>query len=256
MVYETVCPKGHALQVTEAHFGEQVNCPTCGEPFVVPDLSDEESSAGAQGAPSGFSAGSESSVMRKLTAFSHAGGRPMLAVGLLLVLISRGCDTIGSRSVDRTKTKAEIAENEFNDEWEGKRAGTRLAIVDLQKRQEAERKKEESDFESIKRQSDEITALQEKLSKSRENQQKALELFELGTWRELKIAARDADANNRINAYWRAVFFVFATIVLALGLLAVSWTAEGAERWVCLIMLAIITFSIYIVGTAWTGLPL
>ena len=244
MAYETVCPKGHRLQVTEAHFGEKVDCPTCGESFVVADMSDEEPSAGSYG------------MMRTLTAFSRIGGRPMLAVGLLLVLVSRGCDAIGRRSVDRIKTKAAIAEGRFNDEWEGKRAGIQLRIVGIEKWLEEERNKDDSDDEAISRRSKELTELQEKVSKSRQDQQKAQKLLELGEWRELDNAARHADANNKINAYWRVIFFVFATIILALGLLAVSWTAEGAERWVCLVMLAIITFSIYIVGTAWTGFPL
>ena len=61
--------------------------------------------------------------------------------------------------------------------------------------------------------------------------------------------------NNRINGYWREIFFVFATVILAVGLLAVSWVAEGTERMVCLIMLAILTFSIYIGGAAWINSP-
>ena len=86
-------------------------------------------------------------------------------------------------------------------------------------------------------------------------EQKAQKNLEAGAWRKLGIAARDAAANNQMNAYWREIFFVFATLILAVGLLAVSWTAQGAERWVCLIMLTILTFSIYIVGMAWTGIP-
>ena len=53
------------------------------------------------------------------------------------------------------------------------------------------------------------------------------------------------------------MLFVFGTIVLSFGLLIVSWTAQGAERWICLIMLAIITFSLYVGGIAWVaGLPI
>ena len=52
-------------------------------------------------------------------------------------------------------------------------------------------------------------------------------------------------------AYWREWVFVLSAIVLTIGLLAVSAIAEGAERLVCLIMLAIITFSIFIGGVAW-----
>ena len=44
---------------------------------------------------------------------------------------------------------------------------------------------------------------------------------------------------------------IFASIVLASGLLVVGWNADGAERWISLVMLAIITFSVYIGGLAW-----
>jgi uncharacterized membrane protein len=71
----------------------------------------------------------------------------------------------------------------------------------------------------------------------------------------LDIAARTAKTDHTINGYWRELFFVFAAIVLALGLMVVSWGAEGAERWVTLMMLAIITFSLFIGGLAWTAIP-
>ena len=30
-------------------------------------------------------------------------------------------------------------------------------------------------------------------------------------------------------------------------------TGEGAQKWICLIMLAIVTFSLYVGGSAWIG---
>ena len=59
-----------------------------------------------------------------------------------------------------------------------------------------------------------------------------------------------------MSAYWRESVFVVGTILLAFGLFIVSWSAQGAERWISLVMLAIITFSIYVVGLAWNGLPM
>ena len=256
MAYETVCPKGHRLQITRAHFGQSVDCPTCGEPFVVPDTSGEKPAEGSPGALGGSSAAGRSSGPGRLMPLARRAGHPMLAVGLVLVLFSRGCDVIGNRSVDRAKTKAKIAASRFDGQWEDKQARARLRIIDIEKRQEDERNKDEPDYDLISQWSKDIEAIQKEVAKFAEDQKKARELLELGKWRELNNAARDADANNKINAYWRAVFFVFATVVLALGLLAVSWTSDGAERWVCLIMLAIITFSIYIVGVAWIGLPI
>jgi hypothetical protein len=75
--------------------------------------------------------------------------------------------------------------------------------------------------------------------------------YERGAWRDLETNARIVKTNQQINGYWREIFFVFASIVLATGLLLVSWTAQGAERWVALMMLAVLTVSIYIGGVAW-----
>ena len=74
---------------------------------------------------------------------------------------------------------------------------------------------------------------------------------EAGPWRTLESNARSAMTSYQIDGYWRQIFFVFASIVLASGLLVVGWSAEGAERWISLVMLAIITFSVYIGGLAW-----
>jgi hypothetical protein len=48
--------------------------------------------------------------------------------------------------------------------------------------------------------------------------------------------------------------FVVGVVVLVLGLVSTSSVAQGAERWVCLIMLAILTFSIFIYNAGvWSG---
>ena len=37
------------------------------------------------------------------------------------------------------------------------------------------------------------------------------------------MAAREAGRRHKIDGYWRELFFVFAAVVLSLGLLIVSW---------------------------------
>ena len=71
---------------------------------------------------------------------------------------------------------------------------------------------------------------------------------------DLEKAARDARYNNAISGYWREYLFMLGTIILSLGLLSTGFSADGAAKWICLIMLAIITFSIYIGGIAWLGI--
>jgi hypothetical protein len=51
--------------------------------------------------------------------------------------------------------------------------------------------------------------------------------------------------------YWTEWVFVLGSILLMIGLILVGFTGVGAERIICLAMIAIITFSIYIGGIAW-----
>ena len=67
----------------------------------------------------------------------------------------------------------------------------------------------------------------------------------------MKIRARDAEANNNMWGFWRECLFLLGTVILIIGLLVASFFGKGADRWVCLIILAIVTFSIYVGGIAW-----
>jgi hypothetical protein len=249
MTYEAQCPKGHRLQVTEAHFRQTVSCPTCNTPFVVPDLG-----AAAHPAPHPAAHPAAAPVIdapllskprRKISLGNWSDlagkyGRAMLAVGLILVLFSRGCDVIGQRSVERAETKPEMAFNQFSDKWETKG-------LDIKKQLDALENKKTADPDD----KDKKSKLQDQLTELGKDFDKARKDFEASTMRDLRISARDADASNQLWGYWREIAFVSATVLLVLGLLAVSWSAQGAERAVCLIMMAIIAFSIFIGGIAW-----
>ena len=69
----------------------------------------------------------------------------------------------------------------------------------------------------------------------------------------MATAARNAEGNNTLWAFWRETAFVLGTVLLAVGLVAVGFSRTGPERWVCLVMLAIIVFSLYVGGIAWLG---
>jgi hypothetical protein len=73
------------------------------------------------------------------------------------------------------------------------------------------------------------------------------------TWHTLQINARDAEADAQSADYWHQWAFLIGTILLAFGLLVVGFNGVGAERWICLVILAILMFSVYVGGTVWTG---
>ena len=283
MSHEATCPKGHRVQITEIHFGKQVRCPTCDEPFMAPDLG-EKATPGpplpgnpANGGGNAVAAGSAMGSDR-LIRFSLLAGRPMLAVGLVLVMFSRGCDTIGNRAVKRAQAKQDLAKTKFENKQETARLKIQEKLNKIDDKAQQFRRKESRLNEEIAAETDadrraglrtELTNLQDarkaeaeadkeererltkELSELTDEQQTEQRDFDNGEYRDYRIAAEEATANNSINGYWRQIFFVFSSLVLAVGLLTVSWTSRGAERWICLVMLAILTFSIYIAGTAW-----
>jgi hypothetical protein len=67
-------------------------------------------------------------------------------------------------------------------------------------------------------------------------------------WKVLEEAARNATHNSQIRAYWYQWLFLLGSLCLVSGLLLVAFYEAGLERWLCLIMVAIIVFSLF-VGT-------
>ncbi len=67
----------------------------------------------------------------------------------------------------------------------------------------------------------------------------------------LEDKARDAGYAKRIHPYWHEWLFVLGSLVLVYGLLITGFGAAGPEKIVALVMLAILTFSIYVAGAPW-----
>ncbi|MEO8493663.1 MAG: DUF4339 domain-containing protein [Planctomycetota bacterium] len=148
-------------------------------------------------------------------------GRGLVVFGVLIVLMSRGCDSLGVRKVARLQALSETAESTFQRDWDREKS-------DLQDAQE----------------------LAKLNSKKTEEQQKLRQ----GKWADYKIAADDSESNNRMWAYWRQIGFLFGTMVLAVGLLFVTPTTEGPERWICLVMLTVILHSVYASNSVWSAM--
>ena len=113
-----VCPNGHRLQIQDAHAGRTITCPMCQSAFVAtpqpgggppgpPPVGGGEGAFTdmSGGAPVGPPAGGKRQKMSPAELATKANwllGKPLLFVGLVLVLFGRGCDAISMRSVGRT----------------------------------------------------------------------------------------------------------------------------------------------------------
>ncbi len=153
-----------------------------------------------------------------MTQLIRSVGRGLVVFGVLVVLMSRGCDSLGERKIARLHALADSAEPAFQRDWD--REKNRL-----------------KDPQAIAKLNSEKT--------------KELESLRQGKWADYQVAADESDSNNRMWAYWRHLGFLFGTMVLAVGLLFVTPTTEGPERWICLVMLTVILYSVYASNSVW-----
>ncbi len=245
MPYETTCPKGHRLQVSDSHLGQRIQCPACNESFVVPDGS--RAPAAPRQANSGgwtLSPAAASDLVR----LARWTGRPLVAFGLLMVLLSKGCDAINLHAAARASAAATAAVQQFDEDQQFRERTLQNEIDGLRARDDAkpdERKADDRKRDDLRKQLREYQTESAKDRRSKES----------GEWHDLRIAARVAKWTYAVNSYWHELFFLFSAVVLVLGLLILSWCAEGAERWMGLVMLAVITYSIFTGGLAWMPLP-
>lgn len=256
------CSCGHQFRVRDEYAGKKAQCPNCGEPVLIPHAADPSATvnespadfpqfqpapagsayAKRQGGDNQWFAGLESGLF----GLGRLSGLACLLIGLIFVLMARGCDSLANRSALSSVARYQLAQSEFNNEWEDKREDLQEKIDSLQDElQKADSVEATEDIR--KRLDDARTDLQE----HDEDQQRARRNKERGDWKSLKRDAENAVENNTLGRFWRELLFVIGTVILSLGLLTVGFTGQTHERWICLIMITIITFSIYVGGIAW-----
>jgi hypothetical protein len=150
-------------------------------------------------------------------------GIALVGAGLLLVVLLRGCDTLGDRYVARQTARLEVVSLAFDDEWDSRKASLDARRTAATETQDAAK-------------------VDKEIAQLSQERRLAREKLEQGDWRELKVAARDAEAYNHIWSFWRQLAFVPAMLVLVAGLLIQGITRDGAERWLAVALLAVIVY--------------
>lgn len=270
MAIIVTCTCGAQFRAKDEHAGRQANCPHCGESMTIPmEISDD-----SEGGPDveDYPEEGDPPLPRKKRSWFKPGtgntllgmnctlGKILLLLGLVMVLFSRGCSTLAGRAKSRANAKFELLQNEFADKQAAKRADVDETIAelndsrtDLRSQLVAARDRESRDeiqkqlTEVDKKHAEERKSLRKIESDSLKEQRR----LQRGQWREQYESARDSSLYRNTGSLWREWFFVIGTIILSVGLLTVGFTGQGSERTICLIMIAIITFSLYIGGAAW-----
>lgn len=176
-------------------------------------------------------------VRRPLEIFRYAAflGQPLLVVGLFLIVLTRGCESLGQRHVARTLAQAKLAETKFQEEWDRQKAPIEQELNELRARSDpspADRSR--------------LDSLTEQLRTLNEQKQAESNRLRAGTWRELNTAARDAEAAQSLGSFWREGILWLGTCLFSLALLIVGFSGTGPERWMALVMLAVIVFSLFV----------
>jgi hypothetical protein len=176
----------------------------------------------------------------------HVGnlGRGLVVFGVLMVLMARGCDSLGQRKVARLQAISVSAEAKFLRDWEVAKARLEDEQLSINERPNPT----EADQKRLQMITEEIATLDEQ----QRNEQRKLRQ---GRWREYEVAAESAETANQIASYWRRMAFIFGTMALAIGLLAVTPTTQGPEKWFCLVLLAVLLYSVYSGGSVWDAKP-
>lgn len=175
-------------------------------------------------------------VKRPVEVFRFAAflGQPLLLVGLLLILLSRGCDRLGQRHVARAQAQATLAESGFQDEWDRQKEAIEQELDEL-------RTKNAPSAEERGRRD----LLAQQLQQLNQTKQAELNRLRAGKLRELTTAARDAQVTQALGSFWREGIFWLGACLFSLALLIVGFSASGPERWMALVMLAVIVFCLF-----------
>ena len=286
MPINVTCACGAQFRVKDEHAGRLARCPTCGAEMTIEAAAPLETGPTAEdhgGTPDfpeirpaadepvlsrgGRSARKTRTSGSTLLGMNRTLGTIMLLSGLVTVLFSRGCNSISGRSTLRDDANYRLVKNEFDDKNKGdvdsaleKIDELKEELRDLEKRRFGRNPEGGADpnagevqrlRDQISNKNKDIRRARESLSDLADEASRKKKKLERGKWRDRKQTARDSSLHRDTRTFWLEWLFLIGTIVLSIGLLTVGFTGQGTEKTICLIMIAIITFSIYIGGTAW-----
>jgi hypothetical protein len=162
-------------------------------------------------------------------------GQPLLLAGMLMVIGSRGCESVAVRYAERLASRVDVVETRLEAQWQRRR------ILLESQRRSLEERQQPSPAEQQR-----LRELNEEIRRLDVQRQAELEEKRSGDWNDLTNAAREARAGVVMWNFWRSSVFWLGTLLLAIGLLTVGFTSPGPERWMALAMLAAILFSLYL----------
>lgn len=167
-------------------------------------------------------------------------GQLFVLVGLVLVIAAKGCDEVGQHYITSSQATYLLAKNKLREE---DNEDLHQLTKQNNRLEEKGLKQALSDDEEEQQQSN-----REKMREISQKQEHQIEENDLRKWERIRIRAKDAPARYYWWAFWFESVFTLGTLILATGLLITGFSSKGPVRWMCLVLLAIVTFSIFIGG--------
>jgi hypothetical protein len=155
---------------------------------------------------------------------------PMVLIGLLGVLLTKGCGDLTAISAKKATNNLRIAAAEFEQKYDDQMAEINDELAAI-----ASGKGEKSRLQEL---TDRRTAVLKRKSEERRDLTK-------GAWRSMQRDARMVPLKRAQKVWWYRVGFLIGSFVLTLGLLSIVSSGQPTERVFALVLLAIITFSAF-----------
>ena len=219
--------------------------PSHDEGLHDPRLPSKSDASQAHPAPIDRPALSRKNKLSKLPSIRELGLGCIIG-GVLLAFLARGCDMSHGRYAASLRTRVAYATATFENEWDAKK-------IQLEQRQQLLATQIAEDGNPLYRQ--QLLQVEEELANWSDDKSAARKQLQAGKWAHDRQAAGDATIGFQTLSFYRSLVFLLGALVLLGGLSAVSLRGIGPERWICLGMLAIALFSLFISGDAWTHLP-
>jgi hypothetical protein len=178
-----------------------------------------------------------------LTAAKPA-GQWLVLFGLAAVLSAKGCDATFARRAASLDARAERTRLEAEYDYDREEARLNNRLEKIRNTPAADRSPADNE---------ELESLQEELSDLAEARRQEMQELRSGRLMQYEFAARRAKISLREWGLHTERLFSFGTLLFGAGLLIVGFTGTSAHRWLCLAMLAILIFSIYVGGLAWAA---
>lgn len=166
----------------------------------------------------------------------HVETRTWVMVGLLLTLFARGCDSVADKNVQRMAAIAAVVEAEWDADYD---------------QELVKRKQEIAALESRGGKRAELAELNDSLDEFKQQQQDLRAELRADEWKQMSDAAQLAAHRYAIHSYWRQWLLFLGTAVLTFSLGAVAISDRTPDRWVAMMMLGIVLWSLLIGGEGW-----